>query len=39
MEKKKTTTFHKITTVMVWTMLILTIAGIVLTTLAQVGVL
>lgn len=38
-EKKKTSTFRKITQVMVWTMIILTLAGVVLTTLVQLGVL
>ncbi|WP_071130818.1 DUF4044 domain-containing protein [Enterococcus timonensis] len=38
-EKKKVTGFQKITKIMIWTMLILTVAGVVLTALAQMGVL
>lgn len=39
MKKEKKSTFKKITQVMVWTMIILTVAGVVLTTLAQLGIL
>lgn len=38
MKKEKKSTFKRITQVMVWTMIILTVAGVVLTTLAQLGV-
>ncbi|MGX7198913.1 DUF4044 domain-containing protein [Enterococcus nangangensis] len=38
-KKKNTTTFQKITKTVVWIMLVLTIAGVILTTLAQTGVL